>query len=96
MLDPTIRYQLSDDLLRRFGASLRGIQLYAPSHPIVLRNLEGLVEAIRALHKHDATVVIGIVGGELIVGDVPMIEGQRHDGRTDSPVWPAGHRARHD
>ncbi len=72
MLDPTTRYQLSDDLLRRFGASLRGIQLYAPSHPIVLRNVEGLVEALRALHKHDATVVIGIVGGELIVGDVPM------------------------
>ncbi|RPI57385.1 MAG: HD domain-containing protein [Acidobacteria bacterium] len=72
MLDPTTRYQLSDDLLRRFGASLRGIQLYAPSHPIVLRNIEGLVEALRALHKHDATVVIGIVGEELIVGDLPM------------------------
>jgi len=72
MIDPTTRYQLSDDLLRRFGASLRGIQLYAPTHPIVLRNLEGLAEALRALHKHDATVVVGIVGEELIVGDIPM------------------------
>ena len=60
------------DLLRRFGASLRGIQLYSPSHPIVARNLEGLAEALRALHVHDASVVIGILGGEFIVGDLPM------------------------
>jgi putative nucleotidyltransferase with HDIG domain len=72
MLDPTTRHQLSDDLLRRFGAALRGIQLYAPAHPIVRRNLEGLAEALRALHKHDASVVIGILGDELIVGDLPM------------------------
>jgi putative nucleotidyltransferase with HDIG domain len=72
MLDPTTRYQLSDDLLRRFGAWLRGIQLYASTHPIVSRNLEALSEAIRTLHTHDPSIVIGIVGGELIVGDVPM------------------------
>jgi putative nucleotidyltransferase with HDIG domain len=72
MLDPTTRFQLSDELLRRFGASLRGIQLYAPNHPIVSRNLEALAEALRALHVHDATVVIGILGDEMIVGDLPM------------------------
>jgi putative nucleotidyltransferase with HDIG domain len=72
MLDPTTRHQLSDDFLRRFGASLRGIQLYAPNHPIVSRNLEALGEALRALHDHDTSVVVGIIGGELIVGDVPM------------------------
>jgi putative nucleotidyltransferase with HDIG domain len=72
MIDSAIRAQLSDDLIRRFGASLRGIQLYSPTHPIVARNLDGLGEALRALHQHDASVVIGIVGGELIVGDLPM------------------------
>jgi putative nucleotidyltransferase with HDIG domain len=72
MVDASTRAHLSDDLLRRFGASLRGIQLYSPSHPIVARNLEGLVEALRALHAYDSSVVIGIVGGELIVGDLPM------------------------
>jgi putative nucleotidyltransferase with HDIG domain len=72
MIDATARAQLSDDLIRRFGASLRGIQLYSPTHPIVARNLEGLSEAVRALQQHDALVVIGIVGGELIVGDLPM------------------------
>jgi putative nucleotidyltransferase with HDIG domain len=72
MLDPTTRYQISDDLLRRFGASLRGIQLYAPNHPIVARNLEALSEALRTLHAHDDSIVIGILGGEMIVGDLPM------------------------
>ena len=72
MIDAATRAHLSDDLIRRFGASLRGIQLYSPNHPIVARNLDGLAEALRALHAHDAQVVIGIVGSELIVGDLPM------------------------
>ena len=72
MIDPATRAHLSDELIRRFGASLRGIQLYSPTHPIVARNLEGLTEALRALHEHDTSVVIGMLDGELIVGDLPM------------------------
>jgi putative nucleotidyltransferase with HDIG domain len=72
MLNAAARYQLSDDLLRRFGASLRGIQLYAPSHPIVARNLEALADVLRSLHEHDNVVVIGILGDEMIVGELPM------------------------
>jgi putative nucleotidyltransferase with HDIG domain len=72
MLDPTTRFQLSDDLLRRFGAALRGMQLYSPAHPIVMRNLDALLEALRTFHQHEATVVIGVLGEELIVGDQPM------------------------
>src|SRR6202140_650164 len=72
MLDPTVRYQLSDDALRRFGAGLRGMQLYAREHPIVSHNIEALADALKALHEHDAAVVIGLVGDELIVGDLPM------------------------
>src|SRR6476619_1663762 len=72
MLDTNTRFQLSDDLLRRFGAALRGAQLYAPSHPIVTRNLDSLNESIHTLCQHDGTVVIGVLGEELIVGDLPM------------------------
>ncbi len=72
MLDPTTRFQLSDDVLRRFGAALRGVQLYAANHPIVMRNLDSLADALRTLHEHETTVVIGILGEELIVGDLPM------------------------
>jgi putative nucleotidyltransferase with HDIG domain len=72
MIDPNLRHQLSDDLLRRFGAVLRGVQLYSPTHPIVTRNLDALAEALKTLHAHDETVVIGLLGDELIVGDQPM------------------------
>jgi putative nucleotidyltransferase with HDIG domain len=72
MIDTSTRAQLSDELIRRFGGSLRGIQLYSPTHPIVARSLEGLSEALRALHQHDGSVVIGMLGQELIVGDLPM------------------------
>jgi putative nucleotidyltransferase with HDIG domain len=72
MLDPNARFQLSDDLLRRLGASLRGVQLYSPDHPIVARNLDALADALRLLHAHESTVVIGLLGDEMIVGDQPM------------------------
>jgi putative nucleotidyltransferase with HDIG domain len=72
MLDPTTRYQLSDDVLRRFGAMLRGTQLYSRDHPIVTRNLDALNDALRVLHASDTAVVIGLLGDELIVGDQPM------------------------
>jgi putative nucleotidyltransferase with HDIG domain len=72
MLDAATRFHLSDDLLRRLGAVLRGVQLYSRDHPIVSRNMEALAEALRALHQHDASIVIGILGDELIVGDLPM------------------------
>jgi putative nucleotidyltransferase with HDIG domain len=72
MLDQSARAQLSDDLLRRFGAALRGIQLYSADHPLVTRNVELLVESLNLLHQHDTAVVVGLVGDELIVGDLPM------------------------
>jgi putative nucleotidyltransferase with HDIG domain len=72
MLDQNARAQLSDELLRRFGAALRGIQLYSADHPLVTRNIELLVESLNLLHQHDTAVVVGLVGDELIVGDLPM------------------------
>src|SRR4051812_15372074 len=72
MLDPNTRHQLSDDLLRRFGAALRGTQLYSREHPIVSRNLDALMESLRLLHASDPSSVIGLLGDELIVGDQPM------------------------
>ena len=72
MIDQTRRLQLYDDLLRRFGAALRGVQLYSSQHPLVTRNLEMLAETVRAIHAHEPAVTIGAVGEELVVGDTPM------------------------
>ena len=71
-LDQPRRMQLFDELLRRFGASLRGIQLYSAQHPLVARNIDGLWETIRTLQAHEPSITLGIVGEELVVGDMPL------------------------
>jgi len=66
------RLQLADELLRRLAASLRSTQLYSKGHPIIGRNLESLSTAIQLLHSLGPTIVVGIVGDEIVVDDVPM------------------------
>jgi putative nucleotidyltransferase with HDIG domain len=66
------RYQLADELLRRLTASLRSAQLYSKGHPIIGRNLESLSAAIQLLHSLEPTIVVGLVGDEVIVDDLPM------------------------
>jgi putative nucleotidyltransferase with HDIG domain len=68
----TPRLQLADELLRRFTAALRSTQLYSKGHPIITRNLESLSAALQLLHSLQPTIVIGLVGDEVIVDDVPM------------------------
>jgi putative nucleotidyltransferase with HDIG domain len=66
------RFQLADELLRRFAASLRSSQLYSPGHSIIGRNLESLSGAFQLLHSLQPAIVIGLVGDEVIVDDMPM------------------------
>jgi putative nucleotidyltransferase with HDIG domain len=66
------RFQLADELLRRLAAALRSAQLYSPGHPIIGRNLESLSTALQLLHSLEPAVVLGIVGDEVIVDDMPM------------------------
>ncbi len=74
------RAQLADDLARRLGATLRSVQLYSRTHPIIARNLQSLQAAIQALHGLSPTAVIGIVGEEVIVDDLPLPKGSGHLG----------------
>jgi putative nucleotidyltransferase with HDIG domain len=66
------RAQLADEVLRRFAAALRSGQLYSKGHPIIARNLEALGAAIQQLHAIHHPIVIGVVGDEIIVDDVPV------------------------
>ena len=66
------RAALYDELLRRFASGVRAAQLYAPDHPLLARNVEGLLSALQALHQLAPSVPIGIVGNELVVCDTPM------------------------
>jgi putative nucleotidyltransferase with HDIG domain len=68
----TPRFQLADELLRRFAAAMRSSQLYAPGHPIITRNLTSLSAAMQLLHGLERTIIIGIVSEEVIVDDMPI------------------------
>ncbi len=66
------RAQLADDLLRRLAAALRSVQLYAPGHPLVARSIATLAETLALIHSTSPSIAIGIVGEELVVGDIPV------------------------
>jgi len=74
------RAQLADELLRRFAAALRSGQLYSKSHPIIARNLESLSAAVQLLHTLGPSIVLGIVGDEIIVDDMPVSRGENTGG----------------
>ena len=66
------RLQLADELLRRFAAALRSTQLYSKGHPIIARNLDALSAAAQLMHSLQPAIVVGVVGDEVIVDEVPI------------------------
>jgi putative nucleotidyltransferase with HDIG domain len=71
-VNATERARLADDLLRRLAAAIRGAQLYAPGHPLVTRSITALGETLVTAHSAMPSVTIGVVGEELVVGDIPI------------------------
>ncbi len=69
---PEDRTALYDDLLRKLASGIRGSQLYAPGHPLTLRNMEALAGILRQLHGGQPSLTVGIVGEDLVVADTPM------------------------
>jgi putative nucleotidyltransferase with HDIG domain len=61
-----------DDVLRRFASGVRAGQLYAKEHPLLARNVEGLLETLKPLLGAAPSLTIGIVGAQFVVGDTPM------------------------
>ncbi len=72
MIDHSRRVRLADELLRRFASALRGAQLYAPGHPLVARNTAAFAETVSLVIGQQKSITLGLVGGEFIVGDVPL------------------------
>ncbi|HLG54609.1 MAG TPA: HD-GYP domain-containing protein [Vicinamibacterales bacterium] len=71
-MNATERARLADELLRRLAATIRGSQLYAPGHPLVTRSITALADTLVLVHAAMPSVAIGIVGDELVVGDIPV------------------------
>jgi putative nucleotidyltransferase with HDIG domain len=72
VIDHNRRVRLADDVLKRFASALRGAQLYAPSHPLVARNTKAFHETLQLVIGQQPSITLGIVGGEFVVGDVPL------------------------
>jgi putative nucleotidyltransferase with HDIG domain len=72
MTDHNRRVRLADELLRRFASALRGAQLYAPTHPLVARNARAFFDTVGLVIGQQRSLTLGIVGGEFVVGDVPL------------------------
>jgi putative nucleotidyltransferase with HDIG domain len=66
------KQQLADELMRALAATLRAMQLYSKAHPIIARNIEGLTGAVQLLHALQPSIVIGFIGDEIIVDDLPV------------------------
>jgi putative nucleotidyltransferase with HDIG domain len=71
-VNATERARLADELLRRLSAAIRGAQLYAPGHPLVSRSITALVDTLVVIHGAIPSIAVGIVGDELVVGDIPI------------------------
>jgi putative nucleotidyltransferase with HDIG domain len=72
MADAQSRVAQYDELLRRFASGVRAAQLYATDHPLIGRNVEGLLAVLKSLHGLQASIAVGIVGTQLVVSDTPM------------------------
>ena len=72
MSDVHTRVVQYDELLRRFASGVRAAQLYASDHPLIGRNVEGLLAVLKQLHTLHASIAVGIVGSHFVVSDTPM------------------------
>jgi putative nucleotidyltransferase with HDIG domain len=84
------RARVADDLVRRLAASIRGAQLYAVGHPIAVRNVTSLHEALAVIHAWSPSLAIGIVGEDLVVGEVPVPRAAENMGELMRRLQQAG------
>jgi putative nucleotidyltransferase with HDIG domain len=71
-MDHVSRLRAADDFMKRLAAALRGAQLYAPSHPLVQRAFDNLYESLTHLLTEQPSIAVGVIGNEIIVGDLPI------------------------
>ncbi len=70
--DQAGRLAIYEELLRRFASGTRAAQLYASDHPLLSRNVDGLLEALKTLHQQHQAITVGIVDNEFVVADTPL------------------------
>jgi putative nucleotidyltransferase with HDIG domain len=81
-MDDVSRLRAADDFMKRLAAALRGAQLYSPSHPLVQRAFDSLNESVNQLLADQPSIAVGIIGNEIIVGDLPLPKAAESMGET--------------
>ncbi len=71
-MDAARQMRVADDFVRRLAAAVRGLQLYRPGHPLVARGLGALAETCSQLLADQVTITVGIVGGDIVVGELAL------------------------
>lgn len=66
------RTALLEEIVRRFAAAVRGAQLYRPEHPLVARSVRALADALAPPLADQPSLVIGLVGDEIVVAETPL------------------------
>jgi len=84
------RARLADDLVRKLASAIRSAQLYAAGHPIVVRSVSTLIESLSIIHASSPTLTIGIVGEDLVVGDIPVPRAAENMGELMKRLQQAG------
>ena len=89
-MSATQRARFADDLVRKLAAAIRSAQLYATGHPIVVRNVSALVESLTVIHASSSSLAIGIVGEDLVVGEIPVPRAAENMGELMRRLQQAG------
>jgi len=64
--------RVAEEFVRRLSGAVQSNQLYATHHPIVRRAVQALSESVVELLAEKASMAIGVVGDEIVVGDTPL------------------------
>ena len=64
-----------EDLIRRLGATVRAAELYAPTHPLVMRTAVGLHTALTPSLVDAPTVIVGFLEDDVVVNDSRLPRG---------------------
>jgi putative nucleotidyltransferase with HDIG domain len=65
-------HEKATDLVRRLANAVRGLDLYAPAHPVVQRGIEALGSGLLDALRQQPQVVVGFIGDEVVVDSLRL------------------------
>src|SRR5262245_48584607 len=67
--------QRAEEIVRRLAAAMRGAELYAPNHPLVLKSVDTLATGALQALQAAPSVVVGFIGDEVVVNSLRLPRG---------------------